>query len=189
MTQHDPIDRPAHYAEGRSYEPIDVIEDWALGFNLGNLVKYVSRAGRKQNHLEDLKKARFYLDREISSLEPSVPFAVTYEDILQDQAHAASEGNEPLVEYGLSDVDVDDQTLEWDTDDRYMWDPGSDCAWDPTLGPAELSSEELNEILSKKDLDQFRDDEIVSTVERRGLIIGFKKDGTSCLLGNNGRCE
>jgi hypothetical protein len=42
-----------------------------LGFNLGNCVKYVSRAGKKDPaaHVEDLKKARFYLDREIANLE------------------------------------------------------------------------------------------------------------------------
>src|SRR3546814_2480167 len=43
----DPINRPSHYTAGRQHEPIDVIEDWAPGFNLGNAVKYVSRACRK----------------------------------------------------------------------------------------------------------------------------------------------
>lgn len=65
----DPVNSPAHYCEGRAYAPIDVIEDWGLGFNLGNCVKYVSRAGRKGDALEDLKKARWYLDREIGALE------------------------------------------------------------------------------------------------------------------------
>ena len=61
----DNINHPSHYAEGRKYEPIDVIEDWKLGFCLGNTVKYISRAGRKGDALEDLKKAAFYLNREI----------------------------------------------------------------------------------------------------------------------------
>lgn len=65
----DPVDNPAHYCEGRAYMPIDVIEDWELGFNLGNAVKYIARAGRKGDALEDLKKARFYLDREIGTME------------------------------------------------------------------------------------------------------------------------
>jgi hypothetical protein len=58
------IEHPAHYCEGRKYEPKDVIRDWELNFNLGNTVKYVSRAGRKENNslLQDLKKARQYLD-------------------------------------------------------------------------------------------------------------------------------
>lgn len=72
------IDHPAHYAQGRKYEPIDVIEDWELGFSLGNAVKYISRAGRKQDYaeqdqliktIEDLKKSAWYLNREIERLE------------------------------------------------------------------------------------------------------------------------
>ena len=179
MTNHDPIDSPAHYAEGRQYEPIDVIADWELNYHLGNTLKYVSRAGRKLNQLEDLKKARWYLDREIQTLE-AVPFAVTYEDVLEAAAAAASAGQELLHEYGVADVD--DQPLSgWDWDDDYMW--------DPSLGPVEITDAEIQAILAKKDLDQFEDDEIVSTVERRGLIIGFKRDGSSCLLNNQGRCE
>ena len=65
----DPVDNPAHYCEGRTYMPIDVIEDWELGFNLGSCLKYIARAGRKGDALEDLKKARFYLDREIGTME------------------------------------------------------------------------------------------------------------------------
>ena len=60
------IDHPKHYNMGK-YEPIDVIEDWELGFNLGNTLKYINRAGHKDKDkvIEDLKKARWYLDREI----------------------------------------------------------------------------------------------------------------------------
>ena len=60
--------------------------------------------------------------------------------------------------------------------------------WDPSLGPVEITPEEIADRLKRKDLDQFEDDEIVTTVERRGMIIGFRKDGTSCVL-KNGRCE
>ena len=66
---YDNVNHPKHYTEGRKYEPIDVIEDWTLGFNLGNVVKYVSRAGRKDDIVQDLEKARFYLDREIQRLK------------------------------------------------------------------------------------------------------------------------
>jgi hypothetical protein len=68
------IEHPAHYCEGRKYEPKDVIRDWELNFNLGNTVKYVSRAGRKENNslLQDLKKARQYLDFEINYLENNI---------------------------------------------------------------------------------------------------------------------
>ena len=65
------IKKPKHYAEGRKYEPKDVIRDWDLNFNLGNVVKYVSRVGRKGDALEDLYKAREYLDFEIEALSGS----------------------------------------------------------------------------------------------------------------------
>jgi hypothetical protein len=56
-----------HYVRG-GIESIEVIEAWQLGFCLGNVVKYISRAGVKSdNILEDLKKARWYLDREIKT--------------------------------------------------------------------------------------------------------------------------
>lgn len=63
----DDATNPAHYRE-RSPEPIDVIEGWRLGFHLGNVVKYVARETRKGG-LVDLRKARVYLDREISRRE------------------------------------------------------------------------------------------------------------------------
>ena len=65
------VNHPSHYADGRKYEPIDVIEDWELGFNLGNTVKYISRAGRKDKNkeIEDLEKALFYLKRQIELLK------------------------------------------------------------------------------------------------------------------------
>lgn len=64
------VDHPQHYGgRGNPYEAIKVIEAWGLGFHLGNVVKYVSRAGKKGAALEDLKKARWYLDRKIQLME------------------------------------------------------------------------------------------------------------------------
>lgn len=68
-TTFDAVSHPSHYTEGRQYEPRKVIHDWGLNFNLGNAVKYISRAGRKGDALEDLKKARQYLDFEIEEME------------------------------------------------------------------------------------------------------------------------
>ena len=62
------INHPSHYNKGK-FEAIDVIEDWQLNFNLGNTVKYISRAGHKDDIIQDLKKALWYLDREIKRLE------------------------------------------------------------------------------------------------------------------------
>lgn len=61
------MNHPAHYCEGRKYETIEVIEAWGLGVNLGNALKYVSRAGRKDDAVEDLEKAVWYLNREVSA--------------------------------------------------------------------------------------------------------------------------
>lgn len=57
------VDHPKHYLAGRKLEPIDVIEDWGLGFHLGCALKYISRAGRKGPELEDIEKAIWYLTR------------------------------------------------------------------------------------------------------------------------------
>ena len=64
------IDHPPHYGgESNPYEAIKVIEAWQLGFCLGNTIKYVSCAGKKpgSDALEDLKKAAWYLQREIEA--------------------------------------------------------------------------------------------------------------------------
>ncbi len=60
---------PAHYGGDTTYEAIKVIEAWNLGFCLGNAVKYICRAGKKSDLIEDLKKAAWYLNREIEKLE------------------------------------------------------------------------------------------------------------------------
>jgi len=62
------VNHPSHYNQGK-YEVIDVIQDWGLDFTEGNVVKYVARSKHKENRVEDLKKARWYLDYLISQLE------------------------------------------------------------------------------------------------------------------------
>lgn len=72
----DNINHPSHYTSGK-IETIDFIEDKELNFNLGNVIKYVARAGRKKSKgksvdlkaLEDLKKAQWYIQREIETRE------------------------------------------------------------------------------------------------------------------------
>ena len=70
----DSVNHPSHYCEGRKFEPIEVINDWQLSYNLGNTVKYISRAGRKVDAVEDLKKAAWYLNYEIQKLEQEQSF-------------------------------------------------------------------------------------------------------------------
>jgi hypothetical protein len=64
----DPVNHPAHYTTG-GIETIDFIEAKKLGYNLGNVVKYITRSGLKGNQLEDLRKAQWYLSREIATLK------------------------------------------------------------------------------------------------------------------------
>ena len=67
------VNHPSHYGKGKKdpYESIKVIEAWELGFCLGNVVKYISRAGKKDpsKEIEDLEKAQWYLKRRITQLK------------------------------------------------------------------------------------------------------------------------
>lgn len=75
----DSVNNPEHYTS-TNIEPIDYIEDKQLGFCLGNVLKYISRAGRKHSNgktdldkeIEDLKKAKWYLERRIYELENNI---------------------------------------------------------------------------------------------------------------------
>ena len=64
------VKHPAHYGgEENPYEAIKVIEAWDLGFCLGNTVKYIARAGKKDETIQELEKALWYLKREIKKLK------------------------------------------------------------------------------------------------------------------------
>ena len=65
--KHDAVNHPSHYTRGK-IEVIDFIEDQQLPYHLGNVIKYIARAGYKGDKLEDLKKARWYLDRYINEV-------------------------------------------------------------------------------------------------------------------------
>lgn len=67
MSKNNTVDSPSHYNSGK-IEVIDFIEDQNLGFIDGNVIKYVCRF-RHKNGLEDLKKAKWYLERLISNME------------------------------------------------------------------------------------------------------------------------
>lgn len=73
MGEKEMVNHPDHYQFGKNneYEVIKVIDAWELGFLLGNTVKYISRAGKKDSdkELQDLKKALWYLEHHIETLE------------------------------------------------------------------------------------------------------------------------
>lgn len=56
---------PDYYVKGREYEPRRVIEDWDLNWNLGTALKYIARAGRKDSAIDDLIKAKHYIEFEL----------------------------------------------------------------------------------------------------------------------------
>ena len=84
MPSYNDISKPAHYVIDREYEPRKVIMDWGLNFYLGNVVKYIARAGRKDDTIKDLEKARQYLTWEIERLY-SEEMEAAYEEFERSQ--------------------------------------------------------------------------------------------------------
>ena len=70
----DAVNHPSYYADGK-YEVIDLIEDYKMGFHIGNAVKYISRAGKKDfsKRIQDLEKAIWYLKRALDKNVYEVP--------------------------------------------------------------------------------------------------------------------
>ena len=62
------VDHPDHY-QGQGIEVIDIIDSFELDFYRGNIIKYILRADKKQNEIEDLKKAKWYIDKLIQKME------------------------------------------------------------------------------------------------------------------------
>lgn len=110
----DMIHKPKHYCFSK-FEPKDVIREWGLNFNLGSAVKYIARAGRKDDIIQDLKKAREFLTFEIEALEGErekedkpknvKPGVYVYEKSLKDHVNCRcnpGEDAEPTIR--LSDL-------------------------------------------------------------------------------------
>lgn len=192
----DMVNHPPHYTEGRKYEPIDVIEDWQLSYRLGSAIKYISRAGRKDpaKTIEDLKKCRWYLDREIAALEgQQAPYSVTYEDVLEDYAACSTAGytaHVSLDEYwdpSVGPTEPEEPTPSKPIFDRKtLGDYIGQAEWaEPETSLKAPSICNLDTDTLCKDLDQFEDNEILTTFERRGLILGADKYGRTYVLGSS----
>jgi hypothetical protein len=91
----DLVNHPPHYKSESGLESIEVIEAFDLGFCLGNVVKYILRAGRKDDAVLDLQKARWYLDREIARRQRRQATAVP--------ASYAENDYQPCVDYSVHD--------------------------------------------------------------------------------------
>lgn len=196
---------PNHYRGDRKHEPIEVIEDWGLNYRLGNAVKYISRNGRKpgEDPREGLKKAIWYLEREIEAIEAErVPYAVTYEDVLQDYAACAAEGYEFNAERSLDnryalwddtlgpmepDAELEQIVMGYPTPVAHEEDFLGHAEWDAwyqsTKPPEPAPSCSFDVAELHKDLDQFEENEIASTFERRGILFGVDKEGRTYVLG------
>lgn len=83
----DLINKPPHYTFS-SIEVMDVIEDWKLNYHLGNVVKYLARAGKKGSFIMDLRKACWYLTRYVEKYEkkgsPVVYEKFSFEDVIKE---------------------------------------------------------------------------------------------------------
>lgn len=84
------VNHPSHYNSGK-IETIEAIEDWGFGqgFNLGNAIKYISRANHKKDYIEDLKKAKWYVEREIQRIEKNAVSPVIATPTLLTDAEGA----------------------------------------------------------------------------------------------------
>jgi hypothetical protein len=111
------VNHPDHYLGERKYEPIEVIEAGDLDFSIGNALKYLSRAGRKSDEVEDVKKALWYINRAIVYAGNTVVYAKPYnkhyiDGVLTDwkQSDKIRKSTRYILEGNLDAASV---ALEW----------------------------------------------------------------------------
>lgn len=189
---------PDHYKGDRQFEPIEVIEDWGLNYRLGNALKYIARNGRKpgEDAREGLRKAIWYLEREIQSQtsQPAYPapdYDEVYEFFLNEEVPFDASEVVDLWDDALGPQEPMDGAGNPVYAGDYkgpLYAPHpqvKETAHTQYVGDAEWDSDGYQ---GERDLTLFEEDEIIRIFERRGVIIGVKKDGSSCELGGNGKC-
>ena len=189
---------PNHYKGDRQFEPIEVIEDWGLNYRLGNALKYIARNGRKpgEDAREGLRKAIWYLEREIQSQtsQPAYPapdYDEVYEFFLNEEVPFDASEVVDLWDDALGPQEPMDGAGNPVYAGDYkgpLYAPHpqvKETAHTQYVGDAEWDSDGYQ---GERDLTLFEEDEIIRIFERRGVIIGVKKDGSSCELGGNGKC-
>ena len=193
---------PDHYKGDRRFEPIEVIEDWGLNYRLGNALKYIARNGRKpgEDAREGLKKAIWYLEREIQSQTSQAPYAPDYDEVYEFYVNNIpfdGSGNIDLWDDNVGPIEPIDSSgnnvyagdykgplyaphpqVKETAHLQYVGDAEWDDAVDYATG-----------YQGKRDEGQFEEQDIIRIFERRGVIIGVKKDGSSCVLGSDGTCQ
>ena len=114
MTQEDKeknVNHPSHYTDGK-IEVIEFIEDKGLGFCLGNAIKYISRAGKKDpnKEIEDLEKAIWYIKRRIKQIEDSRP-TIGESKKIADQIDAVCYAIKNIRPLNIQTITVDDDAM------------------------------------------------------------------------------
>lgn len=153
------INNPSHYTDGRAFQPKDVIRELHLNFNLGNVVKYISRAGRKpgESKYKDLSKAKTYLGFEIEYLKnnPQFPFIHLREHTFYFEAIAK--------DWGLTEEEK--AIIKCIVTNRFNW---------PKL---ETAYKQLEDLINncKKDhaLEMFEESKKADSVDEVGVMIHF----------------
>ena len=114
MTLPKSVNHPSHYGgEDNPYEAIKIIEALGLGFNLGNAIKYISRAGKKGSTVEDLQKAVWYLEREIFLNSPTM--SVDTKDYVETLSNVGVVNGQKLMAIVcVDDEDYDEQLTQWE---------------------------------------------------------------------------
>lgn len=112
----NPISRPLHYTMGK-IECRQVIEDWNLGFYLGNAIKYICRAPYKGSAIQDLRKAIQYLEFEVESLTRQLKSDPVQEPGTQRCPHDANSSGE-----GTSGLDLPEERVQRSENSK-----GSEC--------------------------------------------------------------
>lgn len=182
---HDVVRNPAHYTSGREFEPIDVIEDWELPFHLGNALKYIARAGRKDPKLirQDISKAIWYLERFNDQFVESEAQAKDADDLLRDKFNEAMDkvdADNGYIPFDATLDMIDQEEIEFEALGEKAAINGIPSSILP--GPDDVIY--LGDYQVKKDLSQFEDYEIVTTHLVDGSILGTQKNGDVIVLGS-----
>jgi len=164
---YEKVDRPAHYnGKNGVITVIDIIEDYDLGFSLGNVIKYGLRAGRKpgEDGLDDLKKARWYLDREIQRIQQEkvadANLAASKSDLKGLAAYLAAAAGDVGAVRVPPMVEVEDEHEE----DHRLFDEGADMLrqgigdWSETYSMMEALLRSIIMLYSTADLESAASD-------------------------------
>tara|TARA_B100000035_G_C21015268_1_gene561489 strand:+ start:919 stop:1542 length:624 start_codon:yes stop_codon:yes gene_type:complete len=176
--KYDPVNQPSHYTQGREFETIDVIEDWGLDFHLGNAVKYISRAGRKDPEKlnQDISKAIWYLERFQDKSKADNRKKLDLEQFNDQGTYSVLRDSEQEEIEFKAMQDIPNSIIFGVDDSIYASEPA----------PFDGAEDVLTFTASSygKDLSKFNDDDtIVSTFIDGDYMLGKQKNGNVRIVG------